>query len=318
MSTNTSSPEKLDPSSFEWIGQDTTASEAITRPSTSYWKDAMRRLFKNKVAVVCLSILVLIILGAVFIPIFSSFDPSEQHVAYNYAKPFTKLPDGRMYLFGADILGRDLFVRMWDGARISIYIAFAAVLVNFLVGVVYGGISGYFGGAIDNVLMRIVEIINGIPYLLVVILLMMIMKPGVNTIVLAYGMVGWTNLARLIRGQIVQLKEQEFVIAAKSMGARAFRVIARHLLPNTLSVVIVSLTLSIPNAIFTEAFLSFIGLGVPVPVSSWGTLASDGASVLRQFPLVLVIPAFFISITMLSFNMLGDALRDAFDPKLRR
>ena len=167
-------------------------------------------------------------------------------------------------------------------------------------------------------MMRIVEVINGIPYMIVVILLMMILKPGMGAIIIAYSLVGWTGMARLVRGQIVGLKEQEFVIAAKAMGAKPSRIITKHLLPNILSVVIVNITLAIPGVIFSEAFLSFIGLGVPIPMSSWGTLANDAILVFRTYPMQLFLPSICICLTMLGFNLLGDALRDAFDPKLRR
>lgn len=167
-------------------------------------------------------------------------------------------------------------------------------------------------------MMRIVEVINGIPYLIIIVLLMMVLPAGLWTIVIAYAVTGWTGMARLVRGQIIQLKEQEFVIAAQALGGGAGRIIARHLVPNTLSVVIINVTLAIPSAIFTEAWLSYLGLGVPVPLSSWGTLAQAGQQAFQTYPLQLVVPAAAICLTMLSFNLLGDGLRDAFDPKLRR
>lgn len=311
--------EVLDRSQFEHVGIDLRQSEQISRPPTSYWKDAMGRLMKNKVAVVCIIVLTFIALMAIFIPMFSPFSISEQFIVYSNKGLMFKNPDvGHYHIFGTDGLGRDVFVRIWYGARISLFIALTAVSVNFVIGLIYGGISGYVGGAVDNVMMRIIEIINGIPYLIIVILLMVILPPGPMTIVVAYAAVGWTGMARLVRGQVMGLKEQEFVIAAKVMGASASRIIAKHLIPNTLSVVIVNITLAIPSAIFTEAFLSFIGLGVPIPYASWGTLANEGVRVFQQFPLQLIVPAILISITMLSFNLLGDALRDAFDPRLRR
>ena len=226
--------------------------------------------------------------------------------------------DGHMHVFGTDTLGRDIFTRIWHGARTSLFIAFTAVLVNVIVGVIYGGVAGYMGGAVDNVMMRIIEIINGIPYLIIVILLMMVLPQGVMTMVIAYATVGWTGMARLVRGQIVSLKQQDYVTAAKVMGASPMRIIGKHLIPNTLSIVIINITLEVPSAIFTEAFLSFIGLGVPVPLASWGTLANEGVKVFQMYPSQLIIPAVCISLTMLSFNLLGDGLRDALDPKLRR
>lgn len=302
---------------FEWVGQDAGKMEGITRPSISYWKDAMMRLKKSKVAIACIVILVVITALAAIVPIFSQFTVSEQHLTHTNSGFFHEA-EGHMHLFGTDDLGRDIFVRVWYGARISLMIAFSAVFVNFIIGVIYGGVSGYMGGQIDNLMMRFVEILNGIPYLIIVILLMTVMKPGIGTIIVAYTTVGWIGMARLVRGQVMGLKKQEFVVAAMAMGASSFRIIARHLLPNILSVVIINITLSIPSAIFTEAFLSFIGLGVPIPHASWGTLANDGVRIFQSYPSQLALPAFFISITMLSFNLLGDKLRDAFDPKLRR
>lgn len=309
----------IDNTLFEHIGATAAESESIKRPSISYWADAMHRLLKNKAAMVCASFIVLVGILSVVMPLISPYTVSEQHVTHNYAPMFYKdAADGHVHLFGTDSLGRDIYTRIWYGGQISLFIAFAAVFINFIIGIVYGGISGYLGGAVDNIMMRIIEIVNGIPYLIIVILLMMVMPRGIMTIVVAYAAVGWTGMARLVRGQIMGLKEQDYVVAAKVMGARAPRIIFRHLLPNTLSVVIVQITLQIPNAIFTEAFLSYIGLGVPIPLASWGTLANEGTQVFQIYPLQLLISAICISLTMLSFNLLGDGLRDALDPRLRR
>lgn len=304
--------------SFEHIGKNSDQGELIVRPSLSYWKDAMRRLVKNKAAIVCAVFLILIILMAIFVPILSPYTVSEIHIDHTDQGMFYTAEDGHAHIFGTDSLGRDMFTRIWSGARVSMFIAFTAVLINFIIGIVYGGIAGYVGGNIDIAMMRIIDVITGIPYLMIIILLMVVLEPGIATIIIAYAAVGWTGMARLVRGQIMTLKEHEFVVAAKTMGARPTRIIAKHLIPNTLSVVIVNITLAIPSAIFTEAFLSFIGLGVPIPDASWGTLANDGIRVFQQFPHMLILPAIFISLTMLSFNLLGDALRDVFDPRLRK
>lgn len=309
----------IDKSQFIWVGANTAESETIQRPSTSYWKDAMHRLSKNKAAMACLTIIIIITLSSILIPFISPYTMSEQHLTHTYATMgFKDNTDGHIHLFGTDTLGRDIFTRIWYGARISLFISFSAVFVNFIFGIIYGGISGYLGGVTDNIMMRIIEIINGIPYLIIVVLLMMVLPPGTMTMVIAYATVGWTGMARLVRGQIMTLKQQDYVVAAKVMGAKPSRIIGKHLLPNTLSVVIVNITLAIPSAIFTEAFLSYIGLGVPVPLASWGTLANEGSKVFQMYPSQLIIPAICISITMLSFNLLGDGLRDALDPKLRR
>lgn len=309
----------IEASNFEWVGQDEKSMETIARPAVSYWKDAMGRLVKSKTAIVCLAILAILILGAIFVPIFCNFSYEAQNVAFSNQPPMSVDPiNGKTHIFGTDSLGRDVFSRIWSGARVSLFIAVSVALIDCLIGVVYGGVSGYFGGAVDNVMMRIIEIIGGIPYLIIVMLLMVILPRGVGTIIVAYTITGWTGMARLVRGQVVSLKEQEFLIAASAMGAKPKRIIAHHLIPNILSVIIVNVTLDIPNVIFTEAFLSMLGLGVPPPLASWGVLANDGIAVFQQYPSQLVFPAVFICITMLSFNLLGDQLRDALDPKLRR
>ena len=309
----------IDTEAFERVGTDAADMEAIARPSISFWKDAFNRVRRSPTAMVCLVLLILLILGAVFIPFFSAFSISEQHVAFSNKPPmFVDPTSGNVHIFGTDALGRDIWVRTLAGARVSLTVAFAVALIDCVVGVVYGGISGYFGGAVDNVMMRILEIISGIPYLIIVMLLMIVMDRGLGSIIIAYSITGWTGMARLVRGQVMALKEQEFLIAAEAMGAKPRRIIARHLVPNILSVIIVNVTLDIPNIIFTEAFLSMLGLGIAPPNSSWGILANDGIAVFQQYPFELVVPALFICVTMLSFNLLGDQLRDAFDPKLRR
>ena len=295
---------KIGADAFEVIGSDASSMEAIARPSISFMKDAWNRIRKSKVAIVCMTILALIILGAIFLPMICPFGYEQQNVAFQN-KPIMS-PDsvtGQMHIFGTDSLGRDVFARVWYGARISLTIAIAVALIDCFVGVIYGGVSGYFGGAVDTVMMRILEIISGIPYLIIVILLMTVMDRGLGTIIVAYSLTGWTGMARLVRGQVVSLKEQEFVIAAKSMGASPARIIGKHL---------------VPNVIFTEAFLSMLGLGIAPPQSSWGMMANAAIQVFQMYPTQLVVVALFICVTMLSFNLLGDQLRDAFDPKLRR
>ena len=316
--------EHIDKSRFAHVGESARDREAITRPSLTFMQDAIRRLVKNKVALLCLVMIVLLTLMSIFAPMFAPFDYREQHYSHTNAPMGTVCDDasstgnGHAHIFGTDQLGRDLFSRVWMGGRVSLTIAIASALIDLVLGCIYGGISGYFGGTLDIIMMRILEIINGIPYLIIVTLLMLVMSPGMVTIIIAYSLVGWIPMARLVRGQIVALKEQEFVSAAEAMGATPTRVIAQHLLPNTLSVVIVRVTLSIPAAIFSEAYLSYIGLGIPLPLCSWGTLAQAGIQNFRIYPSQLMIPAVCISLTMLAFNMFGDGLRDAFDPRLRR
>ncbi|MCD6436246.1 MAG: ABC transporter permease [Clostridiales bacterium] len=230
-----------------------------------------------------------------------------------YDKIFNKT-----YWFGSDSLGRDLYIRVLYGARISLMIALVASIVNFFIGVLYGGISGYKGGRADMIMMRIVDVIATIPLLLYVIMLMVIFEPGLKTIMIAIGTVYWVNMARIVRGQILSIKEQEFILAARTLGASSWRILVRHLIPNAMGPIIVSLAMMIPSAIFTEAFLSFIGLGVNAPMASWGTLANDAVAGLRMYPYQLFFPAMFISVTVLAFNFLGDGLRDALDPRLRK
>ena len=316
--------EHIDKSRFAHVGESARDREAITRPSLTFMQDAIRRLVKNKVALLCLVMIVLLTLMSIFAPMFAPFDYREQHYSHTNAPmgtvcdEATSAGSGHTHLFGTDQLGRDLFSRVWMGGRVSLTIAIASAIIDLVLGCIYGGISGYFGGTLDIIMMRILEIINGIPYLIIVILLMMVLEPGMVTIIIAYSLVGWIPMARLVRGQIVALKEQEFISAAEAMGATPARVIAQHLLPNTLSVMIVRVTLSIPNAIFSEAYLSYIGLGIPLPLCSWGSLAQLGIQNFRIYPSQLMIPAICISLTMLAFNMFGDGLRDAFDPRLRR
>lgn len=230
----------------------------------------------------------------------------------------TKNVRNKTYVLGSDTLGRDLFIRIVYGARISLTIGFVAAFVNFVIGVLYGGISGYIGGRVDSIMMRIVEVISAIPMMLYIILLIVVMEPGLKTIIIALSITYWVGMARIVRGQVLSMRDQEFVCAAKTLGASTGRILTKHLIPNIMGPIMVSLTMQIPSAMFSEAFLSFVGLGVSAPVSSWGKLCNDALAGMYTYPYQLFFPALTISITILSFNLFGDGLRDALDPKQRK
>jgi oligopeptide transport system permease protein len=288
------------------------AAERITTPPVGFWRDAWRRFKANPMALLGLGLLLVFLALVLFGPLLSTHTYTEQSLTLR------DQPPSQTYLFGTDALGRDLFVRVLYGGRISLAVALFAGLLQLVVGVLYGALSGLRGGRVDNFMMRIVDIIDTIPLTIYVILLAVLLTPGLTSIFLAIGVVYWTSMARLVRAQVLALKEQEFMLAARGLGAGGWRLIVRHLVPNAMAPIIVELTFSIPRAIFTEAFLSFIGLGVSAPMASWGVLANDGFQALRSYPWEMAFPAIAIMLTTLAFNFIGDGLRDALDPKLRR
>jgi len=300
------------PSLFSPLPKESVHQVEKARPSLNFWQDGWSRLRCNKIAMVGLFMILLISLFSFLGPFLVPYTYEKTDLTNTFLSPTWQ------HWFGTDELGRDVLVRVMWGGRISLAVGLVASFINLVIGVVYGGVSGYFGGKVDEFMMRIVDIIYSIPILLIVILLMVILKPGLANIFLALGISYWVGMARIVRGQILSLKEQEFALAAKMLGATNLQVLFKHLLPNTIGPITVSVTLMIPNAIFFEAFLSFIGLGVSAPMASWGVLASDGIRAIRAYPYLLFFPAFFICLTMLSFNFLGDGLRDAFDPRLRK
>lgn len=298
---------------FQIIGIDESQTELLGRPRVSYLADAWRRLRKNRLAIMALIILLLLIFMVVFGPAISGYD----HAAINAAA--MKKPPSATHWFGTDKLGRDLFARVWIGGRVSITIGLVAALISAVVGSIYGGIAAYFGGFVDDIMMRIVEIIQSVPYLIVVILFSLLLKQqSLGTLLLTLTITGWVGTARLVRGQMMQIRSMEYVLAANCLGVRPYQVIARHMVPNVLNVVIVSVTFDIPGYIFSEAFLSYIGLGIQAPNTSWGQLASSAQSELSFTPYMLFFPALMIALTMLSFTLFGDGLRDALDPKMRK
>lgn len=288
------------------------AAERITTPPIGFWRDVWRRFKHNRVALLGLVILVILAGLAIFGPMLSAHIYTDQDLTQGDKPPSAE------HWFGTDDLGRDLLVRVLFGGRISLAVALFAGLLQLGVGVVYGAIAGLRGGRVDNLMMRVVDTIDTIPLTIWVILLAIILRPGLVNIFLAIGLVYWTNMARLVRAQVLTLKGQEFMLAARALGAQRRRLILRHLVPNSMAPIIVDVTFSIPRAILTEAFLSFIGLGVAAPMASWGVLASDGYKGLQSYPWEMAFPTLFIMATTLAFNFVGDGLRDALDPKLRR
>lgn len=286
--------------------------EKVARPSMTWAQDVWRRFCRNPTAMLGFFLVAVICALALVGPEVSVHDYRSQDLDR------VNEPPGAEHVFGTDGLGRDLFVRVMLGGRISLLVGLIATLVSCMVGVFYGGFSGYAGGSVDNVMMRIVDIVWTIPLMLYAILLMVWLGTGLHNILIAIGLVYWVNMARIVRAQVMYLKEQEFVLAARVQGATTWRLLTRHLIPNAVGPILVTATMMIPGAVFTESFLSFIGLGISAPLASWGSLCSDALGSLRSSPWQLFFPAFFICATMLGFNFLGDGLRDALDPKLRR
>lgn len=279
----------------------------------SLYVDAWHRLLKNKAAVVGLVVLLLMVVLVLVGPMLSQWDheiPDWDH----YSSPPSI---DTQHWFGTDALGRDLFVRTLIGGQISLLVGVISTLVSLLIGISYGAVAGYFGGRVDNIMMRIVDAIYAMPFMFFVILLMVIFGRNIFLIFVAIGAINWLDMARIVRGQTLSLKNKDFVEAARASGARESQIIKRHIIPNLLGVVIVYVTLTIPQVILVESFLSFLGLGVQEPLTSWGALVNEGAQELETAPWSLLFPASFLAATLFAFNFLGDGLRDALDPKDR-
>ncbi len=314
--------------------------------SQSYWKDVYKRFVSNKGALIALMLIVVIALLAVFGPGMNEYSYSDQEMSYKNFAPRVpgveklgilngnekmststgyKIVNGYekkdasdvYYWFGTDTLGRDIWTRVWQGTRISLAIAVVAAVLNMTLGMSYGLISGYYGGIVDSVMQRFAEINNGIPRLVICTLLLMVLKPGFSTIVLTLVITEWISMSRIARAEMLKLKEQEFVLASRTLGAGSMRIIFREVLPNIIGQIITQLMFSIPTAIFTEAFLSFVGLGIPVPQCSLGSLISDAFNSFTTHPYQIIPPIVVLATLMLSFNLLGDGLREAFDPKMK-
>lgn len=320
-------------------------------PSSTFFRDGMQRLLKNKIATLSLLIILIITLTSIFLPMFWPYS-YEQQLGVTAGKPvdgsyanllpfeygaaeLEKIEAGEKvfpHIFGTDAAGRDYFIRVVYGTRISLAVGFFASIIVLIIGMTIGSIAGYFGGKIDLVIMRIVDIIYSLPDTLMVILLSAVLNVSLNNVIegtvlsklgtnmislfVVFAVLYWVSMSRLIRGQILSLREQEYVLAARATGAKGSWIIIKHLIPNSVSVIIISTALQIPNAIFTESYLSFLGLGVNAPMPSLGSLASEALNGISSYPHRLVIPAIVISLIVLSLNLLGDGLRDAFDPKL--
>ncbi len=308
-----SNERKFTRSDFRPLSEAEKLTDVSLRPQTSYWKDVWRTFRENKIATISLIAMALMLIMVIIGPVISQYDfESNDYDSLNMAPCAA-------HWFGTDDLGRDLWVRVWQGGRVSLLIAVLGTICPYAVGIALGGISGYIGGKLDVFMMRLIDILLSVPSLIYMILLMMVLGSGnVLTLVIAISFTGWMSTTRLTRGLVLQMKENEFVIASQKLGVSVPKIILKHLIPNTLGIIIVNMTLDLPRVIFYEAFLSFIGLGVTPPNPSWGQLIKVAADSFRQYPFQFIIPCLCVSITMLCCNLIGDGLRDALDPKLRR
>lgn len=311
--------------------------ESYDTSTESFAKDVVTRFKKNKGAVISLGLIVFIILIAIFGPYINENTYKSMNINHASLPPkmpilekigiangtmdgvdkYKNIEEGTYYLFGTDTLGRDLWTRTWVGTRVSLYIAGLAMVIDMIIGMTYGLISGYFGGKVDLIMQRFIEILSGIPNMVIVTLLVLILKPGIMSITVALLIKGWIGMSRVVRSQVLRLKEQEFILASKTLGTKDKVIILKEVLPNILGQVIIMSMFSIPDAIFTESFLAFIGLGLQAPMASLGVLISDGFKSFLVFPYMVAIPTIVLAILMLSFNVMADGLRDAFDPKMK-
>lgn len=284
----------------------------LAEKGESLWTDAWRRLRRNRMAVAGAILVAAFVLLAIFAGVIAPYGLNEQNTSIANQSPSWS------HWFGTDKTGRDLLTRMLYGARLSFAVGIVATLVSVTIGVTYGAVSGFAGGRIDNAMMRVVDILYGLPYLFLVIILMTIFERNLINLFIALGAVSWLNLARIVRGQVLSLKEKEFILAARSIGAPAPRILFRHLIPNVLGPVIVYASLEVPAMMLAEAFLGFLGLGVQPPNTSWGVLVYEGAQAFPVYPWLIIFPGFALAIVLFSMNFFGDGLRDALDPQMRK
>jgi len=277
--------------------------------SLTYWQDVWKRFKKHKIALTALLLIALLLAFSLVGPYLKTYSYFETNLDIKNLSP------SKTFWFGTDELGRDIFTRVWMGARISFLVGVAAAIIDLVIGVIWGTTAAIFGGKVDEIMMRISDVLYSIPYLLTVILLMVVLGAGLLTILIALTLTGWINMSRIVRGQILQLKECEFICAAKALGASRTRIILRHLIPNAMGPILATMTLTIPTAIFTEAFLSFLGLGIQATIASLGVMISDALGAFNYFPWRLFFPALVLTVAIFALNLLGDSLRDILDPR---
>ena len=303
---------ELTPDKFKVIGYSKDEANRIDRPTISYWQDAWRRLRKNPVAMSALVVLCLLVVMVIVGPLIKGYDYETMNVSLKNLSPSSD------YWFGTDNLGRDLFSRIWVGARASLIIALLATALKLIIGTVYGAVMAHFGGWIDELLMRIIEVINSIPSLLVTILIMLVLGNNIFALLVALSITAWCNTARQVRGMIKQLRTSEYVYAAEDLGASHWHIILKHYIPNMIGILILDTATAIPMFIFTEAGLSFLGIGLQAPAISLGVLIAMGQQNMDFYPSQLFFPCLILCIIVMAFNLLGDGLRDALDPRLRQ
>lgn len=337
---------QLNPDDFLPASKEEKESLVVMRESVSFWKDGLRRLLKNKVAMVSLAVVIIVMFFSFIVPMFYPYTYEQQVRGSENLSPMTyseeelaRIDSGEKvfpHVFGTDKLGRDYAIRVMMGSRVSLMVGLIAAVIILVIGSVVGSVAAFFGGWVDLIIMRIVDIIYTVPDILLIVLLSFALKDplaklaevpafewietlGANliSIFVVFALLYWVGMARMVRSQILMLKESEYVTAARALGASNARIIKKHLLTNCIGTLIVTTTLQIPSSIFTESFLSFLGMGVAVPMPSLGSLASDAINGMNTYPYLLFIPAALISLIILSFNLLGDGLRDAFDPKMK-
>ncbi|WP_455677438.1 ABC transporter permease [Sharpea azabuensis] len=302
---------KFLPDDFELVGDKQNINIDEVLPSRPMWQDILGRFKENKGAVIGVILIIIITLLAIIVPLVSRWNYAEMNTSIA-----NRVPSGEHW-FGTDYLGRDLWVRTWQGTRYSLIIAVVAVIIDIVVGMTYGLVSGYFGGMVDAIMQRIQEIINSIPTLVVLIILLTVMKPSLKTVIIALIFTEWIPMSRITRAQVLKVKEEEYVLAARTLGAGNIFILFKEILPNIFGQLIIMSMMTIPNAIFYEAYLAFIGLGLTKPLASLGTLINDGFRLFQVYPHAMLIPAAVMAVLMLSFNLFGDGLRDALDPTMK-